>query len=120
MICICSVIQSADLTMFTSVMKALEEYFEVNPTALGVALLFQGIGHTISAPIWGYFADRYDRLQLLYANMIGLSILCLLTAFSTSFFTLCAVRGMTGLLTGGLGPIAQTMLTSAVLPEERG
>merc|ERR1719316_892951 len=42
-----------------------------------------------------------------------------MTGASTSYPMLCAARFGMGIFCSGLGPIAQTMVASAVLPEER-
>jgi len=115
----CAFIQGVDLSMFTATMKALEEYFAVNPMSLGFVLLLQGLASAVTAPLWGMLADRHCRIKLLSFNMFGISVLTFLTGMSYSFPLLCVTRMFTGVFSAGLGPIAQTMLASAVQPDER-
>jgi len=105
--------------MFTATMKALEEYFKLSPMSLGLVLLVQGLAGALTAPIWGMLADRHCRIKLLCMNMFGISVLTFLTGLSYSFPLLCVTRMFTGVFSSGLGPIAQTMLASAIHAEER-
>jgi len=105
--------------MFTASMKALEEYFALTPMSLGLVLLLQGLASAVTAPFWGMLADRHCRIKLLCMNMFGISVLTFLTGMSYSFPLLCVTRMFTGVFSAGLGPIAQTMLASAVQSEER-
>lgn len=119
-IVVCSLVMGADLAMFAATMKALEEYFSIDPMSLGFVLLLQGLAQALTAPIWGMFADRQDRLLLLYVSLLGISCMTFLTGISVSFPMLCVARLFTGLFGAGLGPISQSMLASAVQPDERG
>jgi len=119
-IVICNVVIGADLSMFVATMKAMEEYFKVDPMALGFVLLIQGLACAFTAPIWGMLADRHDRINLLCINLLGISVLTFLTGMSYTFPMLCVARLLTGIFSSGLGPIVQTMLASAVQPDERG
>merc|ERR1719191_2566162 len=92
LLAICTIIHAADLHLFTAVFKALEEHFAVSPADLGFLLFLQGVGQCLAAPCWGYMADRYDRLQLLYYLLLCLSVLTMLTALATSFAALGIVR----------------------------
>lgn len=119
-IVVCSLVQGADIAMFIGIMKAFEEYFSVSPESLAFVLLAQGLAHAVAAPLWGILADRHDRIKLAYMNMLAISVLTFLTGVSVSFPMLCAARVFTGVFSAGLGPIIQTMLASAVEPDERG
>lgn len=118
-IVIVSLVQGADLSMFAASMKALEEYFDLSPMALGLVLLLQGLMAAVTAPIWGMLADRHDRIKLVMINLIGISVLTFMTGASTSYVMLCFARLCTGVFSSGLGPIVQTMLASAVPAEDR-
>lgn len=114
------IVMAMDMSMLPVALKALEEHFNAAPVHLGMIVMAQGVGGCLSSPLWGHFADRFDRLRLIYISMLGLSIFTLVTAFTTTLSMLIMSRFFAGVLAAALGPITQAMITSAVVAEERG
>jgi EmrB/QacA subfamily drug resistance transporter len=75
---------------------------------------------TVSTPIWGKFADLFNR-KLLVQLSLGLFVLgSILAGFSQNTDFLIACRVVQGLGAGGLTALVQVILSDIISPRDRG
>lgn len=114
-------IQACDMAMFPAVLKVLEEYLPgASPASLGVVVMVQAICHCGLLPVWGYWADRTDRIKMLGSISMMLSAVTMAMGFVTSLDQLVFVRSLAGVFSGAIHPIAQGMIASNVPAGKRG
>ena len=74
-----------------------------------IAAAFFAVGAP-AALLAGAAADRVDRVKLLALLVVVGEAPCLLTAFVTRYWHLLALRTLTGVSAGGVGPLAYSMV----------
>lgn len=75
---------------------------------------------TVSTPLWGKFADLFDR-KLLIQLALGLFVVgSALAGFSQDTNTLIVFRVFQGLGAGGLAALSQIIMADIISPRERG
>lgn len=75
---------------------------------------------TVSTPIWGKFADLFDRKLLLQISLIVFVTSSMAAGQSQSAGMLIAFRVIQGLGTGGLMALVQIVMADVISPRERG
>ncbi|MGJ1429638.1 MDR family MFS transporter [Clavibacter sepedonicus] len=75
---------------------------------------------TVSTPLWGKFADLFNR-KLLIQLALGVFVLgSALAGFSQNTETLIAFRVLQGLGAGGLAALSQIIMADIISPRDRG
>ena len=75
---------------------------------------------TVSTPLWGKFADLFNR-KLLIQLALGIFVLgSALAGFSQDTGTLIVFRVLQGLGAGGLAALSQIIMADIISPRERG
>ena len=75
---------------------------------------------TVSTPLWGKFADLFNR-KLLIQLALGIFVLgSALAGFSQDTGTLIAFRVLQGLGAGGLAALSQIIMADIISPRDRG
>ncbi|MCC3264728.1 MDR family MFS transporter [Arthrobacter gengyunqii] len=75
---------------------------------------------TVSTPLWGKFADLFNR-KLLIQLALGIFVLgSALAGFSQDTNTLIAFRVLQGLGAGGLAALSQIIMADIISPRDRG
>jgi len=75
---------------------------------------------TVSTPIWGKFADLFNRKLLIQLSLVVFVVGSALAGFSTNTDMLIGFRIMQGLGAGGLSALSQIILADIISPRERG
>ncbi|TFD13538.1 MFS transporter [Cryobacterium sp. TMT1-2-2] len=75
---------------------------------------------TVSTPIWGKFADLFNRKLLIQLALAVFVIGSALAGFSQDAGTLIAFRVLQGLGAGGLVALSQIIMADIISPRERG
>ncbi|MGA9873065.1 MAG: MFS transporter, partial [Rhodococcus sp. (in: high G+C Gram-positive bacteria)] len=75
---------------------------------------------TATTPIWGKFADLFDKKLLVQTALIIFSIGSLIAGFAPSMEVLIGARVVQGLGVGGLTALVQVVIATMVSPRERG
>ncbi|WP_345718493.1 MDR family MFS transporter [Angustibacter luteus] len=75
---------------------------------------------TVSTPIWGKFADLFNRKLLLQTSLFVFVLGSALAGFSQSSGQLITFRVLQGLGAGGLTALSQVVLADIISPRERG
>ncbi len=75
---------------------------------------------TATTPIWGKFADLFDKLLLVQSALVIFSVGSLIAGFAPSMEVLIGARVVQGLGVGGLTALVQVVIATMVSPRERG
>ncbi|MBC7443410.1 MAG: MFS transporter [Ramlibacter sp.] len=75
---------------------------------------------TVSTPIWGKFADLFDRKLLIQLALAVFVIGSALAGFSQDTGTLITFRVLQGLGAGGLAALSQIIMADIISPRDRG
>merc|ERR1719269_111250 len=65
LLCVGFFLDSASSAALASSFRALEVEINLSPMKQGVVLMMQNLTGSLFAPLWGYQADRADRLHVL-------------------------------------------------------
>src|SRR6187402_374328 len=75
---------------------------------------------TVSTPIWGKFADLFNRKLLIQLALATFVIGSALAGFSQDTGTLIGFRVLQGLGAGGLAALSQIIMADIISPRDRG
>ncbi|MFT2817196.1 MDR family MFS transporter [Leifsonia sp. A12D58] len=75
---------------------------------------------TVSTPLWGKFADLFNRKLLIQLALVIFVLGSALAGFSQSTDTLIVFRVMQGLGGGGLAALSQIIMADIISPRDRG
>ncbi|MEB0003302.1 MDR family MFS transporter [Cryobacterium sp. RTC2.1] len=75
---------------------------------------------TVSTPIWGKFADLFDRKLLIQLSLVVFVLGSALAGFSQNTGTLISFRVLQGLGAGGLAALSQIIMADIISPRDRG
>lgn len=75
---------------------------------------------TVSTPIWGKFADLFNRKLLIQLSLVLFVVGSALAGFSQDTATLITFRVFQGLGAGGLTALSQIIMADIISPRERG
>ena len=75
---------------------------------------------TVSTPVWGKFADLFDRKLLVQLSLVVYVVGSILAGLSESTSFLIATRVIQGLGAGGLTALVQIVIADLISPRERG
>lgn len=108
---------------FGALLPVLPLYF----TQQGVDLAFLGLviaawpaARLVGEPIFGWLADRTDRIPLMVIGLIATGIFSFLPLVFTGPLAFLLLRAGSGLATAAYDPAARGYLTDATPPERRG
>nr|WP_280679905.1 MFS transporter [Cryobacterium sp. CG_9.6] len=75
---------------------------------------------TVSTPIWGKFADLFNRKLLIQLSLVIFVLGSALAGFSQDTGTLIGFRVLQGLGAGGLAALSQIIMADIISPRDRG
>ncbi len=75
---------------------------------------------TVSTPIWGKFADLFNRKLLLQLALVIFVVSSAIAGFSQDTTMLITMRVFQGLGAGGLAALSQIVMADIISPRERG
>lgn len=75
---------------------------------------------TATTPIWGKFADMFNKKTLVQSALVIFSIGSVVAGFAPSMEVLIGARVVQGLGVGGLTALVQVVIATMVSPRERG
>ncbi|WP_104476526.1 MDR family MFS transporter [Microterricola pindariensis] len=75
---------------------------------------------TVSTPIWGKFADLFNRKLLLQLSMVIFVLASAIAGFSQDPSMLITMRVFQGLGAGGMAALSQIVMADIISPRERG
>ena len=100
-----------------------KEFLSGDPDANGHAGLLTTafiFSYMLTAPIFGWLADRYSRWKIIAASVALWSLASGYTGFATGFVVLLCTRAFLGIGEAGYGPAAPTIISDFYPVEKRG
>jgi MFS family permease len=108
---------------FGGLLPVLSIYFTENGidfATLGVVIAAWPAARLVGEPIFGWLADRTNRVPLMVSGLLLAGVFTVLPLFITGPIAFIVLRGMVGLATAIYDPAARGYLTDATPPERRG
>lgn len=121
MLCLCALIDGADLALLPSSFRALEVDLGFTPGRLAALSVTQGFAVAISGPVWGGLADSgASRKRLLIAGCSAWGLLLMVLALVSDFRMIMVLRLLNGVALGMLTPVVQSIVHEEAAEEETG
>ncbi len=109
-----------EVGMVSFIVAALAVEWSLGAHQIGLLTAINSIGMAVGAAVAGSLADKYGRQAVLIWTLLIFSAASGLSALATSFVVLCILRFFAGFGLGGELPVASTLVSESVSPEERG
>ena len=87
---------------------------------LGLVGTIRNLLQSVSAPLWGYIADRYPRKNVIVFGTGIWGIWTLLVGFTTNFGQLLWIRAISGIGLGCLMPATFSLMSDTFPPQKAG
>ncbi len=98
----------------------LEDLWLLSKSQLGLITTVRTVMQTVSAPFWGYAADKYSRKRIIIFGTGVWGLWTLICGLLTNFGQLLVIRAIAGLGLGCLMPAAFSLLADHYEPNQRG
>jgi len=108
-----------ELFVFSPLLPMIAANYHVSPTVGGLCVTAFSLAYVVSAPVFGYFADRVGKRRVLICCLLAFGTANLLTALVANFRLLLAVRLFAGAAAAGISPSIYA-LVSASAPRDHG
>ncbi|MBV8207508.1 MAG: MFS transporter [Acidobacteria bacterium] len=109
-----------DRYILPAVLPAIQREFHVKDSELGFLTTTFFIGYILTAPLFGWLADRYPRKIIMAAGGLLWSAATLLTAFTYDFRALVIRHVVVGIGEASFATIAPAFLADLFSEEQRG
>ncbi len=108
------------LTLLPAVLPILIEEFNLNYATAGALITASALLMTSLQAVTGYFADRWNRITLLFLGLTTLGVGTVLIGFSTDYLQLVAFGCFMGIGGSVFHPIGYSLLSDAFESGNRG
>ncbi len=98
----------------------IQSIFNVSYSMLGWMTTLRTIMQTVSAPFWGYAADRYSRKKVLIFGTGIWGLWTIAVGLMPNFNGILIIRALSGLGLGAFMPAAFSLLADHYPPHQRG
>lgn len=98
----------------------IQKLWGLDYTALGLIGTIRNLLQSISAPVWGYAADKLSRKQVIIFGTGIWGLWTLACGLSQNFGQLLAIRAISGLGLGCLMPATFSLMSDTFPPRQRG
>jgi MFS family permease len=98
----------------------LQTLWGLSYTQLGMIGTIRNLLQSITAPLWGFAADKFPRKNVIVFGTGVWGIWTLLVGFSQNFGQLLAVRAISGVGLGCLMPATFSLMSDTFPPKQRG
>jgi EmrB/QacA subfamily drug resistance transporter len=109
----------ASTVVSTSLPKIISD-LKGDQTAYTWVVVSTLLATTVSTPIWGKFADLFNRKMLVQVSLVIFVVGSALAGLSENTDTLIVFRVVQGLGAGGLLSLVQVIISDIISPRERG
>src|SRR5690349_21758255 len=107
-------------TIVSNALPTIVDDLEGSQTGYTWVVVATMLAMTATTPIWGKFADLFDKKVLVQSALVIFSIGSLIAGFAPSMEVLIGARVVQGLGVGGLTALVQVVIATMVSPRERG
>ena len=94
------------------------EFFQANPTTVGLLMATYSLGQFVAAPFWGSLSDRIGRRPVLLVSLAGSVVGYLIMGFTDTLWLLFASRAISGFMAGNIAA-AFAYIADVTTPENR-
>jgi MFS family permease len=98
----------------------LQTLWGLSYTQLGLIGTIRNLLQSITAPLWGFAADKFPRKNVIVFGTGVWGVWTLLVGFSQSFGQLLAIRAISGIGLGCLMPATFSLMSDTFPPSRRG
>lgn len=114
------IVNVIDFVIMMPLGPTLMDGLSITPPQFSTLISSYSFSGAIIGFIFGMFADKYDRKNLLIITMIGFIVTTLGCGLSNSFTTLLTMRTLTGVFAGTLTTIVFALVSDLIPFERRG
>ena len=107
-------------TIVSNALPTIVDDLEGSQTGYTWVVVATMLAMTATTPIWGKFADLFDKKLLVQTALVIFSVGSLIAGFAPSMEVLIGARVVQGLGVGGLTALVQVVIATMVSPRERG
>jgi EmrB/QacA subfamily drug resistance transporter len=107
-------------TIVSNALPTIVDDLEGSQTGYTWVVVATMLAMTATTPIWGKFADLFDKKLLVQSALVIFSVGSLIAGFAPSMEVLIGARVVQGLGVGGLTALVQVVIATMVSPRERG
>ena len=98
----------------------LQALWGLSYTHLGIISTVRRLLQALSAPLWGYAADKWSRKNIIFFGTGIWGIWTLAVGFTQDFGQLLIIRAISGIGLGTLLPATFSLMSDTFRPKERG
>jgi MFS family permease len=98
----------------------IQSMWGISFAMIGLMTTLRNIAQTVSAPLWGYAADRYSRKTVLIIGTGVWGIWTILVGLTPDFSSMLIIRAVSGLGLGALMPATFSLLADHFPQSKRG
>ena len=109
-----------DLLAIASALPVLVGAWHLSPAEVGMVISAAFMGQIVGALFFGWFAERFGRLEGLRWTVLLFAVASLACAGANGFWTLYAARFVQGVGLGGEIPVSGTYISEIAKAEKRG
>ena len=107
-------------TVVTNALPAIVSDLRGSQTGYTWVVVATMLAMTATTPLWGKFADLFDKKLLVQSALVIFSVGSLIAGFAPSMEVLIGARVVQGLGVGGLTALVQVVIATMISPRERG
>ncbi|MEI2702307.1 MAG: MFS transporter [Baekduia sp.] len=115
-----SFVASMGNTIVSTALPEIARDLDAGQTAYGWVMTATLLSLTLTTPLWGALADRFDRKLLVQISLAGYTLGSMVAGLSSSIEMLLVCRVFMGVAVGGVVTLVQAILAELVPPREQG
>src|SRR5262249_49664866 len=108
-----------ELFVISPLLPMLANDLHISTALAGLSVTMFSLTYMISAPLFGYIADRIGRRRVLICSLVAFAAANLLTASAASLPWLLGVRLLAGAAAAGISPSIYALVGVAAPPNHR-
>src|SRR6516165_7096382 len=106
-----------ELFVLSPLLPILAADYQISPPAAGLSVTVFSLVYMVSAPLFGYLADRIGRRRVLICSLLAFGAANLLTVSAANLPWLLAVRLFAGAAAAGISPSIYALVGNAAPPD---
>jgi len=108
-----------ELFVLSPLLPMLASDYKISTTTAGLAVTSFSSSYMVSAPLFGYFADRIGRRRVVICSLFAFSAANLLTSLASNWLCLLATRLFAGAASAGVSSSIYALVAGAAPPDRR-
>jgi predicted MFS family arabinose efflux permease len=109
-----------ELFVLSPLLPIIAKDLNISSVVAGFSVTVFSLTYMVSAPLFGYLADRIGRQSVLMYSLLAFGAANLITAAAPNLPSLLAVRLFAGAAAAGISPSIYALVGSAAPPDRRG